>query len=258
MVPRRLTQMKEAPFANASWPRPERRTFSGEYVSLKPLNPDADVDELYRVSHHTDQNAAIWTYLPYGPFPDRVAMHEWLVSIAPAEDPIFFSASLPDGRKIGMNSVMSIVSGMGRAELGHIWYSPEVHRTKVNTEAAYLFLRYLFDELNYRRVEWKCDSLNAPSRAAALRMGFQFEGIFRQHLIVKGRNRDTAWFSMLDKEWPEKKGNFERWLYENKDYQVSLSALNEASVSRIPPCLPVVSGGPFPSVPTSAGNSFDR
>jgi RimJ/RimL family protein N-acetyltransferase len=116
---------------------------------------------------------------------------------------------------------------MGTLELGNIWYSTIVHHTKINTEVVYLMLKEIFDELNYRRVEWKCDALNARSRAAALRLGFSFEGIFRQHYIIKGRNRDTAWFSMIDKEWPTIKNNIKKWLYTDEG-NISLSEINKS------------------------------
>jgi RimJ/RimL family protein N-acetyltransferase len=125
-----------------------------------------------------------------------------------------------------MISIMSMAPEMGRAELGHIWYAPEVQRTKVNTEAVFLLLSYLLGELHYRRAEWKCDARNERSRKAALRLGFQFEGVFRQHMVVKGENRDTAWFSLLDGEWPRVSTNMRCWLYE--DNSLSLSVLNEA------------------------------
>jgi len=152
-------------------------------------------------------------------------MRDWLGTLEPMADPIFFTVThLGDGAKVGMVSIMSIVPEMGRAELGHIWYVPEVQRTKVNTETVFLLLNYLFVELHYRRVEWKCDARNERSRNAALRLGFSFEGIFRQHMVVKGLNRDTAWFALLDHEWPRTKANLSHWLYE--DDRLSLRSLN--------------------------------
>ena len=127
-----------------------------------------------------------------------------------------------------MVSFLNIASDMLRLELGHIWYSPDVQRSNVNTEAAYLMLCEAFDRLKYRRVEWKCDSLNERSRSAAIRLGFRFEGIFRQHMIVKGRNRDTAWYSILDSEWAAVKKNMQMWLYQNPNQQLSLTELNSS------------------------------
>ena len=125
-----------------------------------------------------------------------------------------------------MASFLNIASDMQRLELGHIWYSPESQRSNVNTEAVYLMLCEAFDRLKYRRVEWKCDSLNGRSRRAAIRLGFRFEGIFRLHMIIKGRNRDTAWYALLDSNWPAVKKNLRTWLYHNPDGLLSLTELN--------------------------------
>jgi RimJ/RimL family protein N-acetyltransferase len=208
-----------------TWPAPERKIHRGQAVSLTPLDAEQDVADLYDLSHNPPAQQALWTYLFNGPFPTQAAMLTWLRSVQNLADPIFFTVtSLAHERKVGMISIMSIVPGMGRAELGSIWYAPLVQRTQVNSEATYLLLRYLFEELNYRRVEWKCDNRNEPSKRAARRMGFQAEGLFRQHMVVKGQNRDTAWFSMLDSEWPQRKANFEAWLYAASP--LSLTVLN--------------------------------
>jgi RimJ/RimL family protein N-acetyltransferase len=133
-------------------------------------------------------------------------------------------------QRVGMMSICNIIPQMKTLELGNIWYSPIVHFSKVNTEVVYLMLSEIFDKLKYRRVEWKCDALNARSRAAALRLGFSFEGIFRQHFIIKNRNRDTAWFAMIDKHWSDIKTNMEKWLYAGAS-DISLSALNKVLLS---------------------------
>ena len=195
------------------WARPDIARFQGQHVVVSRLDPGADVDDLYDVSHRTEEFKRLWTYLGYGPFPDRDAMCAWLTSIQDSQDPLFYSVySRELKRKVGMISILNIVHEVGRAELGHIWYSPLAQKSRVNTEVTFLFLRYLFDDLRYRRVEWKCDNRNEASKRAALRMGFQYEGLFRKHMIVKGRNRDTAWFSILDEEWPAIQLNFERYL----------------------------------------------
>jgi RimJ/RimL family protein N-acetyltransferase len=151
--------------------------------------------------------------MPYGPFADVEAMRAWLVSIATSEDPLFFAVvDLERDTPVGMASFLNVDAAMRRVELGHIWYGPAAQRTRANTEAAALMLAHAFGDLGYRRVEWKCDALNERSRTAALRLGFTFEGIFRRHMIVKGRNRDTAWFSMLDTEWPNVRDAIGRWL----------------------------------------------
>lgn len=125
---------------------------------------------------------------------------------------------------VGSLALLNIARPNGCAEIGLVWYSPVAQRSKVNTESVFLLLRHLFDDLNYRRVEWKCNDLNEPSKRAALRLGFQFEGLFRQHQVIKDESRDSAWFAMLDNEWPQRKANFERWLYEENS--PSLSELN--------------------------------
>jgi RimJ/RimL family protein N-acetyltransferase len=208
------------------WPRPAITTLSGQYVNVARLNPEADVDDLFAVTHGPEEFDRIWTYLGYGPFPNKAAMRAWLGSIQSSTDPMWYTVSSRAlQKKVGLIAVMNVVPEMGRAELGHIWYSPLVHKTKVNTEVTYLFLSHLFDDLHYRRAEWKCDNLNEPSKRTAQRMGFQYEGLFRQHMIVKGKNRDTAWFSILDHEWPAVKANFQQYLSSNG---VSLTALNRA------------------------------
>ena len=207
---------------------PQKTDYTGQFIKLSPINPQADVAELYECSHGSDTREQIWTYMSYGPFDNRHGMQSWLEEGAKSTDPIFFTVHhLESEHRVGMVSFLNIVSDMRRLELGHIWYSPDSQRSNVNTETIYLMLCEAFDRLKYRRVEWKCDSLNARSRSAALRLGFKFEGIFRQHIIVKGRNRDTAWYSMLDSEWAAIKKNMEMWLYQNPDQRFSLTTLNK-------------------------------
>jgi len=195
--------------------RPERRVFEGRYVSLEPLLPERDAPDLFAGSHGSPEAEALWTYMPYGPFADAEEMEAWLAERAASLDPSFLGVrDRASGRPVGMVSFLNLAPAMRRLELGHIWYAPVAQRTRVNTESVYLMLRHAFEDLECRRVEWKCDALNARSRRAALRLGFTFEGIFRQHLIVKGRNRDTAWFAMLDAEWPRRREGLESWLYE--------------------------------------------
>ena len=210
---------------------PQRTDYEGKFIVLSPVNPPTDVTELYECSHGSDIKEQIWTYMSYGPFDDEHSMQRWLEEGAGSQYPLFFTVHhLESKQRVGMVSFLNIVSDMRRLELGHLWYSPDFQRSNVNTEAIYLMLREAFDKLKYRRVEWKCDSLNEKSRAAALRLGFKFEGIFRQHIIVKGRNRDTAWYSMLDSEWTAIKKNMEMWLYQNPNRQLSLTALNKDKI----------------------------
>jgi len=218
-------QPRGEPVANtAPADRPRRQSYAGRYVELHPVEPETDVAELYKNSNDDDH---IWTYLGYGPFQDPDAMLAWLKTCQPSTDPLFLTVTAKDlNERVGVVSFLNIVPAMRTVELGHIWYSPRVQRTKVNTEVIYLMLVEAFDALNYRRVEWKCDSLNARSRAAALRLGFSFEGIFKQHMIIKGRNRDTAWFALMDKDWPVVKHNMETWLSAEAG-SVSLGQLNQ-------------------------------
>ena len=180
---------------------PARAMLPGSLVTLEPVDPDRHAEELFAAAHGSPAADAVWTYMPYGPFPDAGGMRTWLAPLAASEDPLFFAVTR-DGRAIGMTSYLNVDTAMRRLEIGHIWYGPADQRTGANTEACLLMLKWAFDA-GYRRVEWKCDALNARSRAAAERLGFGFEGIFRRHMIVKGRNRDTAWFSVVDEGWPQ-------------------------------------------------------
>jgi RimJ/RimL family protein N-acetyltransferase len=205
--------------------RPGREPRVGRYVRLSPVDPAGDAESLWRATHDGSDDAdAVWTYLAYGPFADAAAMCAWLDTLVPSEDPLFLTVHTDAGPS-GVVSFMSIEPEMRRIELGHIWYAPAAQRSEANTETVFLMLREAFEELGYRRVEWKCDALNARSRAAAERLGFTFEGVFRQHMVVKGHNRDTAWFSIVDDEWPELRAAFERWLEAPAADRPSLASL---------------------------------
>ncbi|MGH2634654.1 MAG: GNAT family N-acetyltransferase [Actinomycetota bacterium] len=207
---------------------PERRRLEGRYVALDPVDPDAHGHALWRAAHDgSDEAARLWAYLSYGPFGDEAEMRSWIASIAPSDDPLFLAVVGPHG-PAGMASFLNVDLDARRLELGHIWHTPAAQRSEANTEATYLMLRESFERLGHRRVEWKCDALNDRSRAAALRLGFTFEGVFRQHMIVKGRNRDTAWFSMLDGEWPSARSAFERWLAADPAVRPSLASIRAA------------------------------
>lgn len=206
-----------------------RRRIGGRFVSLEPVDAVAHGDPLWRAAHDASEAAGrLWTYLPYGPFADPAEMCAWITSIEPSEDPRFFTVVGESG-PLGMVSFLNADLAMRRIELGHIWYAPAAQRREANTEATYLMLRESFEELGHRRVEWKCDALNERSRAAALRLGFTFEGVFRQHMIVKGRNRDTAWFAMLDGEWPAARAAFERWLAADPRDRPPLAAIRASA-----------------------------
>jgi len=184
-------------------------TLTGRYGRLEKLGPDHAEDLWSAVKGHD----AIWTYMPsYGPFADAASFSDWVGARSALADPYAYAIVDKAGRALGILTLAAIRPEHRVIEVAHVLYSPALQRTPLATEAQYLLARYAFETLRYRRYEWKCDALNAPSRRAALRYGFTFEGIFRQHMIAKGHNRDTAWYSMLDGEWPARKANFERWL----------------------------------------------
>ena len=189
---------------------PQRQPLDGETVRLEPLDPARHGEDLFASAAGAD---ATWDYLPYGPFRGRDEFMRWLESRAPVDDPLTFTIiDRASGAARGLASLMRMDPQNGVIEVGHIWLSPSLQRTRQATEAIYLMMRYAFDELGNRRFEWKCDSANGPSRRAAERFGFVYEGIFRQHMVIKGRNRDTAWYSITDREWPSRRAAFEAWL----------------------------------------------
>jgi RimJ/RimL family protein N-acetyltransferase len=192
---------------------PGREPMQGGYVRLEPVDVTAQAASLYALSHARPEDAALWTYLAYGPFGDQGAFERWLAERAASTDPLFFAViDRQSGKASGMASYLNIVPDMGCIEIGHIWFAPPLQRTRASTEAIFLMMRHMFDDLGYRRLEWKCNALNEASMRAARRFGFTYEGTFRQHMVVKGRNRDTAWFSLLDREWPAVRAAFEHWL----------------------------------------------
>ncbi len=193
--------------------RPERVTLKGRWITLAPLDAEKHAAALYEGSNGDAERERVWTYLPYGPYADLTSFTADIELKARSADPLFFAiVDNASGRALGYQSLMRVDPANRVIEVGHVMYAPAMQRTVRATEAQYLFARYVFDALGNRRFEWKCDSLNAPSRRCAERFGFTFEGIFRQHMIVKGRNRDTAWLAMLDSEWPARKAAYERWL----------------------------------------------
>lgn len=208
-------------------------TLAGRFGSVARLDPARDTAALWQAVGRHDET---WTYISSsGPFADEATFAAWLVERETQKDPYFYTILDGNGGAVGISALMGTRPAMRVVEIGHIVYGPELQRTPLATETQYLLARYAFETLGYRRYEWKCDTLNARSRRAALRYGFTFEGIFRQHMITKGHSRDSAYFSMLDSEWPSRKANFERWLApENFDgngrQKFSLAALNEQKV----------------------------
>jgi len=209
-------------------PRPGPVTLKGRYGRLEKLQPE-HADDLWRVFAGHDE---LWTYIAgNGPFANAADFASYIAMRAAADDPYAYAIIDQAGRAVGLLTLLRIVPDMRVIEVGHVLYSPTLQRTPLGTEAQYLLARYVFEDLGYRRYEWKCDALNSASRRAALRYGFVYEGTFRQYMIAKGRNRDNSWYSMLDSEWPARKQSFERWLAPenfNQDGQqkVGLAALN--------------------------------
>ena len=193
--------------------RPERVTLEGRRITLAPLDPAKHAEALYEGSNGDAARESVWIYLFDGPYRSLDEFRAAIEAKARSVDPLFFAViDKPSGRAVGYQTLMRIDAANRVIEVGNVMYTPAMQRTAGATEAQYLFARYVFETLGYRRYEWKCNALNAPSRSAAKRFGFSFEEIFRQHMIVKGRNRDTAWFAMLDSEWPARKAAYERWL----------------------------------------------
>lgn len=183
----------------------------GERVTLEPLRADAHGDALW-VAATDGADPVLWKHLPYGPFDgDRAGFDAHLRAQQASEDPRFY-AVVVDGAACGVVSYLRVEPAHGVIEIGHIWFGAALQRTAAGTEVVYLLARHAFEALGHRRLEWKCDAANARSQAAARRFGFTYEGTFRQHMVVKDRNRDTAWFSILDIEWPAIRSAFEAWL----------------------------------------------
>ena len=190
--------------------RPDMRPLHGLWMLLEPISAERHAKQLHESIAGHD---GVWTYMGYGPWEGFEAFEAWAKEREAARDPWFYAFIRRDtGKACGMGAFMRCDAANGVIEIGHIWMSPELQKTREATEAIFLMIRHCFDDLGARRLEWKCDALNAPSRKAAARFGFEFEGVFHQHMIVKGRNRDTAWFAMLDKDWHRVRAGFERWL----------------------------------------------
>lgn len=210
--------------------RPERVMLKGRTVTIAPLDPAKHEESLFEGMHGPDKHK-LWLYLGEGPFPDRAAFRAYLEKRAKSDDPLSFAiVQNASGKALGHAAYMRIASEHRVIEVGNIFYTPMMARSTGATEAMYLMAKYVFEDLGYLRYEWKCNALNEPSRRAALRLGFSFEGVFRRHMIQKGRSRDTSWYAMTDKEWPLRNARLERWLSpENFDesgrQRVALSAL---------------------------------
>ncbi|MAM63908.1 GNAT family protein [Maritimibacter sp. UBA3975] len=190
-------------------PRPQGFTLTGRHAVLEPLSADRHAADLFRAFEGYDR---LWDYMPVGPFSSSSAFHRWMRDATAGDDPHFLAIrDVASGRWVGFCSLLRIAPEAGSIEVGFITFSPELQRTRAATEAMYLLMKWAF-EAGYRRYEWKCNALNMASRRAAQRLGFSFEGVFRQHMVVKGRNRDTAWFAAIDSEWPALSEAFRVWL----------------------------------------------
>lgn len=194
-------------------PRPPRTPLEGRLVRLEPFDVGSHARHLFD-AFSADVEGRLWDYMAYGPFPDLLSFVSHARRTMCGADP-FFHAVVPKdtGRAVGVASYMRVTPDHGVIEVGHICYSPALQKTVAATEAMYLMARRAFDELGYRRYEWKCDNANEASKRAAQRLGFRFEGVFRKHMVVKGANRDTAWFAMTDDDWPRIRHGYETWLH---------------------------------------------
>ena len=208
---------------------PDGRTLEGTHARLERLDPARHGDDLWGAVENHD---SIWEYLGYGPFTDKAAFLDWLASRAPLSDPLSYAViDRHSDTALGVATLMETRPAMGVIEVGHIFFAPALQRTPAATEAIFLLGRHVFRDLGYRRFEWKCNALNQASQRAARRFGFIYEGLFRQHMIVKGKNRDTAWFSIIDREWPVAERAFMRWLAPQNfgprgEQKIALSAIN--------------------------------
>ena len=208
---------------------PARTTLVGRHIRLEPLDPACHARALFQASHGSDVARRVWDYLPAGPWPDEAGFLTWLRGMAASFDRVaYVLCPVATGVAAGMASYLDIHPLDGVIEIGGIWFTPDLQRTRAATEALYLMLAYAMDDLGYRRMQWRCNALNTKSRAAAHRLGFRFEGVFHNHMIVKGMNRDTAWYSILDEEWPDVRARITAWLDDSNfdDAGVARSSLS--------------------------------
>ena len=195
---------------------PARAPIRGKYVELVPQNAALHAADLYAAGHSTDDALKIWDYMNYGPWPSVESYAQTMRAQSASFDTIFYAIRpLDSDQFLGQSSFLDINPQMGVVEIGHIWFGEALQQSRAGTEALYLMIKHTMDDLNYRRMHWRCNAQNAKSRQAARRLGFRFEGVFHNHMIFKGKNRDTAWYSILDDEWNEVKGILEAWLEES-------------------------------------------
>ena len=209
---------------------PQPAILTGRRVRLQPLDLDRHIGPLYRIGHESETARQSWAYLPWGPFSDEAAFLELMRKLSRIEGNAFFAiCDAVSGAVVGMAAYWESQPVFGVTEIAAVWFAPAFQRTPGATEAMFLMLAYAMDELGYRRVQWRCNAMNAKSRSAAKRLGFRFEGIFFGNMVSKGRNRDTAWYSILDSEWPGLKSTIEAWL-DPSNFDVEGKQLQSLSV----------------------------
>ena len=216
---------------------PARVTLEGDEVALDPLNPSTHCADLYRTSHGTDQALEIWTFLPWGPWPTEKDFRKFLAECAASFEKIWYVFRRKDSDRItGMACYLDVQPSQGVIEIGGIWFAPEMQRTRAATEALFLMLDYAMTDLSYRRMQWRCNALNQKSRDAVARLGFRYEGTFYNHMIFKGMNRDTAWYAILDSDWPEVRSIISAWLASDNfdDDGTARSSLTQQMSKRVP------------------------
>jgi RimJ/RimL family protein N-acetyltransferase len=213
--------------------KPARIVIDGVHCRLEPVDVERHAADLFE-AYNAATDGRDWTYLFVGPFTDFDTFRDHIGKAAASHDPLHYTViDKSNGKAVGTLALMRIEPVHGVIEVGSVTFSPLLKETRISTEAQFLLMRYVFDDLEYRRYEWKCDSLNAPSRKTAVRLGFEFEGIFRQAIVYKGRNRDTAWYAIIDRDWPRIKKAFETWLADdnfdaNGKQRAALARLRDA------------------------------
>ncbi|GLX89855.1 GNAT family acetyltransferase [Pseudomonas fragi] len=213
---------------------PDNRTLEGLYIRLEKLDPARHGDDLWLALQGPDSDPKLWDYLPYGPFPERSAFDAWLEKNAASADPHFYAViDSANDQAQGMLSLMCIVPEHGRIEIGHVAFGAPMQRSPKSTEAVYLLAKEAF-ALGNRRLEWKCNNDNTRSKRTAVRLGYTFEGVFRQYMVVKGKNRDTTWYSIISTQWSPVAAGFEKWLaLDNQPKSGQIKSLEECRASTV-------------------------
>lgn len=208
---------------------PIYKMLAGRYITLEKLSMQ-DIDVLYPLTHDTDELKKVWDYLPYGPFETVESMKDCYQKLLNIKEQLIFCVkNIQTKSPLGIIALIDCKPAMGNVEIGHVMYPTQHQKCAANTEAVYLLINYCINQLDFRKIVWKCNDNNLESKRAALRLGFEFEGIFYNHMIVKGKNRDTAWYGIIDKKWPILAKNYECWLSNSEpklEKRPSLAAMN--------------------------------